>query len=308
MRGDEVPGTDHVVVLGDGLWRRRFAADPGVVGRSHPPQWRPVRRDRGGAAGFGFPRGAELPAGFQFPAETELWVPAEPPQRGPSELAAVARLKPGISVAAATEDLTRITRIVETLIPAGKGWFGARMVPLRQQLTGGVAPLLVMLLAAVGLVLGVACVNTAQLFLARLQARRRELAVRAALGASGRRLATELVVEAVLLAGSRGCGGRRARSGGRGVDPHLRLEPRSPGWRSCVRRPERGRRRGGDAPRRAARESAARHSPVVGWQWPRYCARVGAAAPAGGCRAAPGTRSSSRSSRSPWCWWREPGS
>jgi predicted permease len=207
VRPDEVPGADHVVVLGDRLWRRRFASDPGVVGRTIRLNGDPYVVIGVAPAGFGFPRGAELPGGFQFPDETELWVPVEPPQRGPSDLAAVARLKPGVSLAAATEDMTRITGIVETLIPGGKGWFASRMVPLRQQLTGGIAPLLVMLLAAVGLVLGVACVNTAQLFLARLQSRRRELAVRAALGASGRRLATELVVEAVVLAGAAGAAG-----------------------------------------------------------------------------------------------------
>jgi predicted permease len=207
VRGDEVPGADHVVVLGNGLWRRRFAADPGIVGRSIQLNGDPYVVIGVAPSGFAFPRGAELPNGFQFPAETELWVPVAPPQRGPSDLAGVARVKPGVSLTAATEDMTRITGIVERLIPAGKGWFGARMIPLRQQLTGGVAPLLVLLLAAVGLVLCVACVNTAQLFLARLQARRRELAVRAALGASGRRLATELVIEAVVLAGVAGAAG-----------------------------------------------------------------------------------------------------
>jgi predicted permease len=208
-RADEAPGSNRVVVLSDGLWRRRFGADPSIVGRTIRLNAEAYVVAGVAPAGFAFPRGAELPAVFQFPAASELWVPIEPPQRGVSDFAGIARLRSGVTREAAADDLARITAALEERFPEAKGWFETRVAPLQQQLTGGVAPTLWMLLGAVGLVLLVACVNTAQLFLARNQARRRDLAVRAALGASGRRLATEILAETiavVTLAGAIGAG------------------------------------------------------------------------------------------------------
>ena len=206
---EEIPGSDKVAVISDALWRRRFGASPAVVGQSIQLDGEPYTVIGVAPAGFAFPRGAEMPGSFQLPPQSELWVPIAPPTRGPSDLALVGRLGPGATVATATEDLQRMTRQMEEAIPQGKGFFNTRGVPIETQLQAGVAPMLWSLLAAAALVLLVSCVNVAQLLLSQLQRRRRDLAIRAALGASAGRRMLELGIEVlvlVLIAGVIGAG------------------------------------------------------------------------------------------------------
>ena len=202
--GEELPGRDHEVVLGWALWQRSFGADRSVVGRSillNGEQYTVV-----GVAprGFAFPHSSDLPSTFQMPPATELWVPEQPPLFGPAEHAIIARVKPGTTLARAQADLDAMARIQERILPQARGWFNTRPVPLRTQVVGDVEQMLLVLLVAVGVLLAIACVNAAQLFLARLQARQGELAIRAALGASANRIARILLLESLLLTGGAG--------------------------------------------------------------------------------------------------------
>jgi putative ABC transport system permease protein len=203
-RPNETPGHDRVAVISDELWRRRFGADRSIVGRTIDLNAQPYTVIGVAPPGFSFPRGAEMPPDFQFPTRTDVWVPMLPATRGPSDLALIGRLRAGVSLEGARRDLARITAIEERLVPQGKGGFGTMVVPLRSQIVGAIEPMLLSLLAAVAVLLLIACVNTAQLQLAQLQRRRRELAVRAALGASGSRIVGGLVAEVAVIATSAG--------------------------------------------------------------------------------------------------------
>ncbi len=198
-RANETPGSDRVVVISDALWRRRFAGDRGIIGQSISLNAEPYTVIGVAPAGFSFPRGAEMPPDFQFPAASDVWIPLRPPTRGPSDLALVGRIRPGLTVEAARKDLSRVQAIEERLIPQGKGYFGTQLTPLRTQIVGKTEPMLVSLMVAVALLLLLSCVNIAQLQLAQLQQRRRELAIRSALGASHSRLAAAFVTEVLLL-------------------------------------------------------------------------------------------------------------
>ena len=198
-RADEEPAS-RVVVLSDAVWHRRFGADPTIVGRVISIDAEPFVVIGVAQPGFAFPHGTEMPGSFQFPAHADAWIPLTPPKRGPSDLALVARLQPHVALVAARADLDRIRAMMEALVPQGKGFFGMMVVPLRTQLAGRTERLLLSLFGAVSLLLLIACANAAQLQIARLQRRRRDLAVRAALGASMRRLAFGSVVEIGIVA------------------------------------------------------------------------------------------------------------
>ena len=207
-RTNETPGLDHVAVLSDALWRRRFGADPNILGRVITLNSDVYTVVGVAAPGFAFPRGAEMPGDFQFAATPEVWTPLEPPKSGPDDLAIVGRLRPGVTYLAAREDMDRVMKIVQRSFPGSKSFRPREMlVPLRQQVIGDTGAMLVSLLAGVALVLAIACVNTAQLLLAKLHTRRRELAIRAALGGSARRLAGEVLAEVLLLVVGGGAAG-----------------------------------------------------------------------------------------------------
>src|SRR4051812_4721556 len=214
-RANEFPGEDHVVVLGGALWRRRFGGDTSIIGRVLTLNGEPYTVIGVARAGFAFPRGSEMPGAFQFAATPELWVPLKPPQEGIADLAIVGRLRAGMTHLAARQDTDRVMAVVERSIPVAKNSRPRELlVPLRHQITGDVTQMLMSLMGGVALVLLIACVNTAQLLLARLQTRRREVAMRAALGATRVRLAGEVMAEVVLLVAAGGAAGIALGSSG----------------------------------------------------------------------------------------------
>ena len=207
-RANETPGSDHVAVLSDAVWRgvsvpiRTFSAVSLTLNAE------PYTVIGVAAAGFAFPRGPEMPSDFQFAATPDLWVPLRPPTGGVADLAIVGRLRRGVTDLQAREDMDRVMAVVQRSIPVVKSARpGQLLVPLRQQVVGDVQAMLASLLAAVLLVLVIACVNTAQLVLAQLHGRRRDLAIRAALGSSTCRLAGEVLAEVALLVAAGGVAG-----------------------------------------------------------------------------------------------------
>jgi putative ABC transport system permease protein len=197
LPADDRPGAHHVAVLSHRLWRGRFGGDRSVVGRA-------VTLD-----GAAFTIVGVMPPELSFPdREVGLWAPLSlvgddkvPHLRGVRWLSVVGRLAPGVARrAAAAQATTVLTRLERQFKDSNEGWGTAALVPLAEKVTGDVRPLLAVLFTAVGLVLLVICVNLANLSLARAAGRRRELAIRAALGATPARLAGQLLVESVGLA------------------------------------------------------------------------------------------------------------
>ncbi len=201
---DERAASPLVVVIGENLWRDRFAGDPNIVGRVVE-----VGRSTRTIVGV-------MPARFAYPsANAQLWIPMKLrldslATRNNHNLRMVARLKPGVTPAAASVALNALSRGWMSQYPdiygVGKPLI-AQVKPVRDELLGPTRPYLVALFGAVALVLLVACVNVANLLLVRGEGRRKELAIRAALGASSRRLASQLVAESVLLALAGGLAG-----------------------------------------------------------------------------------------------------
>jgi predicted permease len=199
---EDNPGKEHVVVISHSLWRRRFAADPGVVGKKIRLNSETYTVIGVMPDGFTFPRGAEMPKSMQFPKRAELWVPLALPAayRGPSDLALIARSRPNISPAQVKSDLYEVNRELVESDPGFKGWANFELVPLRAQVEGDAKPRLWMLAGAVVLVLFISCANVSNLFLARSLGRFKDFAVRAALGARRVDLIRQMLAESLLLA------------------------------------------------------------------------------------------------------------
>jgi predicted permease len=187
-----------VAVMGWGLWQRRFGGDPALVGRT-------VVLDGHPATVVGIlPRDLDLGLGYSY-ARRDLWVPRrlqgwERNLRTSAWWTVVARLTPGATLASAQVDMDRVAGILAAEYPATNEGIGAAVVPLREHLVGTARPTLLLLSAGVGLVLLVACVNIANLLLARGADRAREIAVRAAMGAGRGRLIVQLLAESLVLA------------------------------------------------------------------------------------------------------------
>jgi putative ABC transport system permease protein len=180
-----------VVVLGHGLWQRKFGGRPGVVGET-------LRLDSVPHTIIGV-----LPPSFQFPArDTDAWVPLQPNeeerQMGAFWLEAVARLKPGVSLAQAQQEMSSIATQLAVERPDDRE-LGIALVGLGDEIARPFRPVIGMLTAAVLGVLAIAGVNVASMLTARGVARRREVAVRTALGASRRRIVRQLLTEAIML-------------------------------------------------------------------------------------------------------------
>jgi putative ABC transport system permease protein len=202
---EDQPGHQHSVVLGYQLWRDRFGADSAILGRSIELNGEGYIVIGVMPRGFAFPRAEEMPGGFTFAPEAQLWIPLalSHAPRMPAEddlLAVVGRLKPGIGVDQGQAEMNLFTQRFETQNPGGKGWFNTRVTPISRQIAGDTRRPLLLILCAVVVVLLIACSNVASLLLTRSLGRKREFILRTALGANNRRLIRQLLTESLLLA------------------------------------------------------------------------------------------------------------
>ncbi|HEV3409497.1 MAG TPA: ABC transporter permease [Chthoniobacterales bacterium] len=195
---EQIEGNDFVVVLSYGLWQRRFGGDPDVIGKTVMLSARPYTIIGVMPADF-----RSLPSGL-LDAPAELYRPvAEPPddkQRSSRHLRAIARLKPGVTLAAAQTEMNLIVRQLEQEYPEDYKGGALNVVSLREDLIGKIRPALLMLFGAVAFLLLIACANVGNLLLARSLARRKEVAIRAALGAGRAQIIRQFLTESVLLA------------------------------------------------------------------------------------------------------------
>jgi len=199
---EETLGRDREVVLSYGLWKTRYGGDPSLVGRT-------IRVD-----GADFTVIGVMPREFAWQfwsGPRQLWVPVGYTKtdfgRGDNSFIAIARLKPGVSVAQARAEMEAVGSNVRRQYPAEDADMGATVSPLGDFGMEGMRTTMLTLLAAVAFVLLIACVNVANLLLARGAARQKEFAIRRALGAAGSRIARQLLTESVLLALAGGAAG-----------------------------------------------------------------------------------------------------
>jgi predicted permease len=212
----EIPGNGLQIILSDRLWRTRFGADPNIVGRKVTLNMQPFT-----VIGV-MPAGTEHPGNVYhsvaYGESVDVWWPfsfaGNSNQRGSHFIEGIARLKPGVSVQQATDEMNAImAQISREHGGDGTGW-GVFLVPLYSEVVGNTRRMLIVLLGAVGMVLLIACANAANLLLARASARQREIAVRLALGAPRLRVIRQLITESLLISLAGGALGLALAFGG----------------------------------------------------------------------------------------------
>jgi putative ABC transport system permease protein len=193
--GDDLAGRERVVVLTDGIWQQRFGGDASIIGRS-------ITLNRSPFQVIGV-----LPAHAAFPhTEAQLFVPlvllrpGQSPSRTSHGLGVYARVKPGVSFEQARAEMDRIGRDLEGTYPEANRGHGVNVTKLSDEITGPVERTLIVLMAAVTFILLIACINVTNLLLASAAGRRREMAVRAAIGAGRLRLVRQIIIECAVLA------------------------------------------------------------------------------------------------------------
>jgi predicted permease len=191
----------QVAVISEGLWRRKFAADPEIAGKQ-------IRLDKESFTVLGVVSQRQ-----SFPEWADFWMPLslmEPElqdRRKFHPLEVMARLKPGVTVEQAQSEIQGIARRLAQAYPDTNATVGAYVIPLQREMTRDVRPSLLLAWAAVGLVLLMACANLAHLFMARILERREEMAIREALGAQSRHLVRQVLTESLVLAAAGGAAG-----------------------------------------------------------------------------------------------------
>ena len=218
---EDKPGAEPVVLLSHGLWLRRFGGNAGIVNQTISLNNRT------------FTVIGVMPEGFLFPGRVDMWVPVAPLSDDPNwrnrgnhpGLTGIARLKPGVSIDQARSDMESVALGLEKQFPDSNQGSRVRIRPLKEVSVQNVGTALWLMLGAVGIVLLIACANVANLLLARAAVRRRELAIRAALGADRWRVIRQLLTESVLLSLCGGIAGIVIAKWG--VDLLLKLFPDS---------------------------------------------------------------------------------
>ncbi len=191
LPGDDAPGAQPVVLIGYSIWKERYASSPGVLGRQ-------VRVNEKPATIIGV-----MPKGFRFPATLDMWMPLVPTpdleKRTSRPLALFGMLKPGVGTMQANVEMNGIARRLAAQYPEDKD-IGVSVDTFQQRYNGGnIRLIFLLMLAAVGFVLLIACANVANMMLSRAMLRQREMSIRTALGATRWRVARQLLVESVLL-------------------------------------------------------------------------------------------------------------